>query len=409
MSDGGSATAPASGFVGVLRQREFRLLWLADLQSMLGDQFARVALSVLVFDQTRSGLATASVYALTFLPALVGGVLLGPLADRLPRRALLVAGDLIRAALLATMATVSLPIPVLAALLVVAVLMGTPWKAAQSALVVDILPTQDYPMGLGLRSATSQAAQLGGFAIGGITVAAVGAHAALGVDAATFMISAVVIRLGIHDRPLPAGGARMGGTPRRWLSGATTVFGDQRLRLLLAFSWLLGLLVIPEGLAAPYAQQLGGGPPTVGLLLTVGPTGVLIGTLVYTRVFSATTRAQLLGPSAIAAGLPLLGCALTPGLVTTCLLWAASGACTGYQVQVVTEFATTIDPGIRGQGFAIASAGLLGAQGIGLLAGGLVTQITSPTTAVAAAGATATLLATTLTAARRRHREHPPA
>jgi len=66
----------------VLRSREFRLLWLADAQSLLGDQLARVALSVLVYDRTGSGLVTAAVYALTFPPALFGSVLLGPAQGR---------------------------------------------------------------------------------------------------------------------------------------------------------------------------------------------------------------------------------------------------------------------------------------------------------------------------------------
>ncbi len=61
-------TVPAAGFAAVLRGREFRLLWLADAQSLLGDQLARVALSVLVYDRTGSGLVTAVVYALTYLP-----------------------------------------------------------------------------------------------------------------------------------------------------------------------------------------------------------------------------------------------------------------------------------------------------------------------------------------------------
>ena len=157
--------------------REFRLLWLAQVQSLLGDQLARVALSVLVYDRTSSALATAVVYALSFLPALLGSVLLGPLVDRLPRRALLVGADLIRAALVAVMVLPGLPVAVLAALLVLAVLVGAPWQAAESALVVDILTTEDYALGLGLRSATGQAAQLVGFAVGGVAVAAVGARA----------------------------------------------------------------------------------------------------------------------------------------------------------------------------------------------------------------------------------------
>lgn len=405
---------PARGFTDVLRLREFRLLWLADIQSLLGDQIARVALSVLVFDSTRSGLATAAVYALTFLPALLGSVLLGHLADALPRRALLVGGDLVRAALLAAMTIPQLPISVLASLLVLSVLVGTPWKAAESALVVDILPTADYPMGLGLRSATSQAAQLPGFAVGGLAVATIGSRTALGVDAATFAISAIVIRIGVRLRPPPTrptsppptSGA---GRQRAWSAGPRAVFGDARLRTLLAFSWLLGLIVVPEGLAAPYAAQLGASAQSVGILLASGPAGVLVGTVLYTRRFTASTRAALLGPFAAAAGLPLVLCVAVPGVAVSCLLWALAGSFTGYQVQVVTEFVAAIPRHVRGQGIALASAGLLGAQGIGLLAGGLITQFAAPTTAIAAAGAAAVTAGSALAIVRHRHRPLSPA
>jgi len=412
-SDPAAAGKSAAGFAGLLRQREFRLLWLADIQSLLGDQIARVALSVLVFDRTRSGLATAAVYALTFLPALVGTVVLGPLADRLPRRSLLVAGDGFRAALLATMALPRLPLFLLAALLILAVVVGTPWKAAESALVVDILPTPDRPMGLGLRAATSQAAQLAGFAVGGAAVAVIGPRSALVVDAATFAVSAVIIRLGVRHRPPIARPSSAEATndqadsasPRRWLDGTRAVFGNRELLLLLAFSWLLGLIVVPEGLAAPYAHQLGGGPRTVGLLLAVGPAGVLVGTLLYTRWLTAPARAALLGPFAAAAGIPLMFCAFAPGLALTCALWALAGSFTGYQVQVVTEFVSTIPPAFRAQGIALASAGLLGAQGIGLLAAGLITALAAPSTAIALAGATATALGSYLALIRHRHRK----
>ena len=410
------AAGPAAGFAGVLRLQEFRLLWLADIQSLLGDQIARVALSVLVFDRTGSGLATAAVYALTFLPAVVGTVALGPLADRLPRRALLVTGDGIRAALLATMALPHLPIYLLVTLLVLAVLVGTPWKAAESALVVDILPTADRPMGLGLRAATSQAAQLAGFAAGGAAVAVIGSRPALAVDAATFALSAVIIGFGVRSRPpiaqrnpgAAADGPAGSAPTRRWSDGARAVFGNRQLLLLLAFSWLLGLIVVPEGLAAPYAHQLGGGPRTVGLLLAVGPGGVLVGTLIYTRWLAAPTRAALLGPFAAAAGIPLIFCASAPGLPVTCALWALAGAFTGFQVQVVTEFVSTIAPAFRAQGIAIASAGLLGAQGAGLLGAGFLTQLAAPSTAITVAGATATAVGGCLALVRYQHQQTPP-
>ena len=71
-----SVAAQRVSFLDALRVPEFRVLWLADAQSMAGDQLARVALSVLVFERTSSALLTALTYALTFLPALIGGALL---------------------------------------------------------------------------------------------------------------------------------------------------------------------------------------------------------------------------------------------------------------------------------------------------------------------------------------------
>jgi len=94
----------STGFRSVFAEREFRWLWTAGVQSLLGDQLARVALSVLVFERTNSTLLTAAVYALTFLPAFFGGLLLGGLADRYPRRRVLIGCDVVRAVLLAAMA-----------------------------------------------------------------------------------------------------------------------------------------------------------------------------------------------------------------------------------------------------------------------------------------------------------------
>lgn len=406
MSTGGGGDARTVGFAALLRVREFRVLWLADVQSLLGDQVARVALSVLVFGRTGSGLLTAAVYALTFLPALLGSLLLGGLADRLPRRALLVAGDLTRAGLLAVMAVPAVPTPVVAGLLVVAVLIGAPWSAAESALVVDILPAGQYPLGTAWRAATAQAAQLAGFVIGGITVAILGPSPALALDAATFAVSAAVITAGIRPRPSTRHDPGSGRT-RTW-GGAGRILSDPRLRTLLGFSWVLGLLVVPEGLAAPYAATLDAGPAAVGLLLAATPAGVLAGTLLYARALPTPRRAALLGPLATGAGLPLIACALHPGLVLTCLLWASSGAATAYQVQVVTEFVTIVPPDIRGQGIALATAGLLAAQGLGLLAGGALTQISTPTTAIALTGAAAVAAAAALTATRHHAAAPPP-
>src|ERR1700710_2266972 len=175
-------------FATVLRVREFRVLWLADSQSAIGDQIARVALSVLVFERTASAVLTALTYALTFLPALIGGILLSGLADRLPRRQVMVGCDLVRVVLVGLMALPAMPLWLLCGLLVLVVLVDAPFAAADSALVPDILEGERYVVATGLRTITNQLAQLGGFAGGGIVIAAIGARAGLALDAATFAL-----------------------------------------------------------------------------------------------------------------------------------------------------------------------------------------------------------------------------
>lgn len=401
----GGGPLPGDGFRAVLAVREYRRLWLADVQSLVGDQLARVALSVLVYSHTGSGLLTAGVYALTYLPSLLAGVLLGRLADRLPPRSLLVAGDLIRAGLLALMAVPAVPLPLVVVFLVLAVVVGTPWKAAESALVAEILAGEGYVVGVGLRVATVQAAQLIGFAVGGAVVAAVGARTALGVDAGTFAVSAALMRWGLARRAA-AGGSSDGPERASWWSGISVAFATERLRVLLGLSWLAGLFVVPEGLAAPYAASVHGGPGTVGVFLAANPAGMLVAAVLFSRWLPAQVRSRAVGPMAVAAGLPLLGFWAAPSLALATILLALSGAASAYQIQVMTEFVTTVPRAGRGQAIAVASSGLLAAQGLGLIAGGALAQVWHVEAAIAVAGAVGTLSAAGLAVAHQRSSGH---
>ena len=91
-----STDAPARtpGYRELFAVREYTALWAAQLLSILGDQFARVALTVLVYDRTRSPLLAAVAFTASLLPMLAGGLLLGWMADRYPRRTVMVTCDL---------------------------------------------------------------------------------------------------------------------------------------------------------------------------------------------------------------------------------------------------------------------------------------------------------------------------
>src|SRR2546430_8812855 len=101
----------AARYRDVFAVGEFRALFAAHLQSVIGDQLARVALAVLVFTRTHSPGLTTLTYALTFIPALIGGPPLSRPAARLPRRPLMVGCALPRAVLLPPPATPPRPIP----------------------------------------------------------------------------------------------------------------------------------------------------------------------------------------------------------------------------------------------------------------------------------------------------------
>src|SRR5713226_4738527 len=92
-------TAERATFRDVFAIGEFRALWLAQVLSVAGDQLARVALTLLVFDRTGSALLAAVTFAVSVVPAFIGGLVLSGLADRLPRRRVMIACDLIRVVL----------------------------------------------------------------------------------------------------------------------------------------------------------------------------------------------------------------------------------------------------------------------------------------------------------------------
>jgi predicted MFS family arabinose efflux permease len=104
---------------------------------------------------------------LTYLPAAIGGVLFAGLADRYPRRRVMVACDVARCGLLAAMAVPGVPLPVVAILLVAATGVGAVFKAAEPVLIADLISGEPYAAAVGLRATTFQVGQLVGFAVGG--------------------------------------------------------------------------------------------------------------------------------------------------------------------------------------------------------------------------------------------------
>ena len=372
-------------YADALRVREFRALWLSRAISLLGDQLARVALSVLVFERTRSAGLTGLVYALTYLPYLVGPLVAG-IADSRPRREVMIAIDVVRAIALVLMALPGMPLVAMCALLVAVTAVSPLYDAARAATVPDLLPHDVYPTGLALLTATTEGAQVLGFAIGGAVVASFGAKASLWLDALTFATAAVLIVRGVERRPAAMAGPGRESWSQQLVGAAQLIFGSPRLRGLLSLAWLNALWLVPEGLAAPYAASLHHGAVAVGMLLAAIPAGCVIGAVVVGRFVSADLRERLMTPLALLAAAPLIACAMHPGLVVSLALWTLCGVGTAYNIPANAAFVQSLPNHRRAQAFALVTAGMVTGQGLGALLGGVLAGATSPARAVAVAG-----------------------
>lgn len=382
-----SRTGPS--LAAVLAVPEFRALWFAEAQSVAGDQLAKVALAILVYDRTNSALWAAGVYALTFLPALAGGVGLSQLADRLPRRLLIVACTAVQAVLVGLMAIPGTPLLVLCVLVVALNLVQAPALAAQNALTRELFDNNDlYLRSQDLRGMTTNTVMLAGLGGGGLLVMAIGTSWALALDAVTFAISSLVVFAGVRERPV-AGSPQDG-----WFGAARRVFGDRKLRLLLTMAWLVGLVVVPEGLAAPLAREIGASSEAVGWLLAADPFGFVIGTFVLSHFVSGQVRVRLIGVLATGSVGMLIAFLVHPNLAVALVLLALAGALGAYQIAVSATFNTLVPNEIRGGAIGLARTGLRVAQGVGVALGGLVAElIDSAVTTVALAGAAGVLIA----------------
>jgi MFS family permease len=266
--------------------------------SLVGDQIAVVALTWLVYETSASPLLAAATFAISYLPWLVGGPLLSGLADRLPRRELMIACDLARAGLVLAMVLPGMPIWALCALLFATELLSPPFTAARAALVPDILPDDRYVLGTAITNVTQMAGQVFGFAAAGILVAALRPSASLAINAATFLASAAIVGLGIRRRPAARGErAAVRGMFSDAATGLRLVLGRADLRSLTGFGLLCVFYVVPEGLAVPYARELGGGAAAAGLLLAAAPFGSALGGLAFGRFVAPSRRLQLMGPA----------------------------------------------------------------------------------------------------------------
>ena len=297
----------ATRFTDVLRVPVFAVLYAAETQSILGDQLARVALSVLVFQRTGSAVATALTYAATYLPAILGGFLLSGIGDHVPRRLVMIGCDVLRIGLFAVMSLDGVSTGALIGLLVLAVLLGPAFAASEVSYLAAALSPAHFRIGTGLRMISNQLAQVLGFAVGGALVAGLGPRGALLLNAATYAVSALLVTFALRPGQAAAPrGPAVVEPPDPTRSLLSVLWRDRQVRALLMMSCLAGLFVVPEGLAVPFGRATGASTAQTGLLLASIPLGSAVGAAWLVRMVADRRRAGVAHWMAVGCGLPLV-------------------------------------------------------------------------------------------------------
>ena len=275
----------------------YRRLWSARTASQWGDVFATVALSLLVFDLTGSPLGVSAVVFAEIVPVLVLAPLAGTLVDRLPRVRVMVAADLLRAALATSLILVGGNVAAVYAiafgLSAGAVLFNPATNSALPALVTDheLVAANS---GIWTAAVLSQIALA---PVAGVLYDTLGAGPAFGINAVSFLVSAAVLA-GLRLPVAPASTGRPGFFAHA-LAGVRLLAGDRLLRALGAGQLLAALSAgATSALLVVLARDHLDLPASgYGLLLGAIGVGAVLGPFLLTRFVSNPRRpAFVFGP-----------------------------------------------------------------------------------------------------------------
>jgi predicted MFS family arabinose efflux permease len=267
------------------RNRDFRLLFLAQIVSYAGDWFATVAMLGLVRDRTGSDLLATLVFVAQTLPAFVLSPLTGPVADRIDRRTIMIVTSVLQvgAALLFLGAQEG---PIVLAFVAQASIsaLAAFFSPASQAMLPNVVSEDDLPAATALMSATWGVMLAAGAGLGGIVTVLFGRTTAFVANAVSFAVAAALIVAVRHRRATVAGGRPPFRPVADTVDGLRYARGNRAASVLLLSKAGFGLSAGLVGLLSVLATGVfGTGDGGVGALLAARGVGVAIGPFIAKR------------------------------------------------------------------------------------------------------------------------------
>jgi MFS family permease len=391
----------------VARVPSFRLLFLATLGSGFGTWLAFIGLAIDVKDRTDSGAWVSALLIADVLPAVVIGLLAGPLVDRLSRKGLMIGADLLRAAIFALLPFAGSAAVIIALAALAGVGTGL-FRPAVYAGLPNLVDDEDLPRANGLIQGVENFAWAVGPLLGGALVAASGPDLAYWVNAGTFLVSALLLS-GIPARVLQAGTAESHGHWRDLLEGFTFVLRTHALVTVLVVWSVFMLASAGINVAEVFLAKdtFDSGDFGYGLLVGATGLGLVLGSLAAGWLLDRHSLARVYPGSIYLVALAVAAGALAPNvwIAAGCVLvvGAANGAavvCNALLVQRGSPDA------LRGRVFTVLMSSSFGVLALGLVVAGPLTDAVGPRWVWGAAAALAAVSATLALVLTRRAQPH---
>ncbi len=391
----------------LLRNVRFYRLWAGQGVSFLGDAISMVALVVLVVEIAGSASAVGGVLVARLLPTLASPFA-GVLADRLDRRAILVASDLARAVLVIGLVFTR----DLATIYVLIFLMGlarTFFNPTIRAAFPGVVGERDLTRANALISTTFSVSETVGPALGGLLVAFVGVEAAFVLDAATYLVSATLLSR-IH---LPRSQGESGAGFGRELRAGIGYLAGARVPLTLVLGAFLTMLTINVTVPAEVflsKENFDAGDVGYGLLVSLWGGGMVLGSALIAALGDRVSLMPLYLISLFLAALALAATGVAPTFVFALGALVVAGAVNGIDdVATNTILQKRVPDAFLGRVFAVKFLGYGAGEALAFPVGGLVVDAVGPRStylyagmATAAAGSLVLLLILTAPLSRTR-------
>jgi MFS family permease len=394
--------APRVRIFEALRHRDFRLLFLGQTVSLVGDAAFVTALGWRTFTLAGSGRLGAVLvcHSLALLTTLLIG---GALADRFSRRRLMIVSDLLRFSAVGALALVDASGHLSFAWLVVfAILVGLGdgfFYPAFGGMVPLVVEQPTIASANSMIGVARWGSILVGPALAGFLYHPVGSAAVFAVDAATVVVSAVLVWL---TRPRPIEQSEPEGTLRGIASGARYVAGVPWLWVTISlFALVLMLQFAPQQVLLPklVEEQWHRGVESYALLTTLLGVGTVTGTLLFGQLQPRRRRGILCYAVFVVNSLAIVAFALSPWYEVAGALAVVRGICIGFGVAVWETMLMQLVPDhLLSRVVSLDYFGSFGLMPVGLAVSALVSGVAPPHVLLAAgAGISAVLIALPLT------------